>query len=112
MSFPMLPSTKLRVLAASSDRFGALYYPYCLTSHALRSVLPLPAQGLLLVARLMPYQVGFPPTCYAILLLGALTPHIVKRKSLTYNNFFLPRHWEFQQTSFGYGHFSALNAPK
>ena len=70
----MLPSTKLRVLAASSDRFGALYYPYCLTSHALRSVLPLPAQGLLLVARLMPYQVGFPPTCYAILLLGALTP--------------------------------------
>ena len=69
----MLPSTKLRVLAASSDRFGALYYPYCLTSHALRSVLPLLAQGLLLVARLMPYQVGFPPTCYAILLLGALT---------------------------------------
>ena len=46
------------------------------------------------------------------MLFKAETPYIVKRKSLTYNNFFLPGHWEFQQTSFGYGHFSALNAPK
>ena len=43
----MLPSTKLRVLAASSDRFGALYYPYCLTSHALRLTLLSFVQGLL-----------------------------------------------------------------
>ena len=47
--------------------FGIQYCPYCLTSHALRPVLPLPAQGLLLVARLMPFQTGFPPACYAIL---------------------------------------------
>jgi DNA-damage-inducible protein J len=31
-------------------------------------------------------------------------PHNVKRKSLTLKDFFLPRHWEFQQTSPGYRH--------
>ncbi len=47
--------------------FGVQYCPYCLTSHALRPMLPLSAQGLLLVAWLMPFQAGFPPACYAIL---------------------------------------------
>ena len=59
--------------------------------------------------RLKTYDSAAPAACGEYC---EITPHIVKRKSLTNNNFFLPRHWEFQQTSLGHGHFFALNAPK
>jgi len=41
--------------------FGALYYPYSLTSYALRQLFPSVAQGSLPVVRLTPFRTGFPP---------------------------------------------------
>ncbi len=61
--FPVLPSASLNASTRGFERFGVLYHPCSLTSHALPRQLPAGAQGSLPVVWLLPFRAGFPPAC-------------------------------------------------